>query len=243
MALRLTYLGHATAIIETEAGMRILMDPWIDANPGCPYKVATLPHIDLVVASHAAWDHIGDVLGVLERFPETPLICARDVRAWAKRKGVPVERIKVSVWGFRRREGDLTIQVVETHHNSFIDDGEATYSDICNGYIFSDDSGASIYHMGDTAIFSDLKLIGELYDPKVALVPVGSAPGAHAEMSPTEAAMAASWVTRGTCIPIHYVPGEQEHLISAWMQELKGRSPAIRVHVAQPGETLQIEGG
>ncbi len=240
--MRMTFLGHATVLFESKSGARLLVDPWLDGNPGCPYTPASVPAPDVIAVTHGGRDHLGDTLDLMERFPSATLVCGRDVRAWAKRKGVRPDRIKVMVSGFLREAAGFRIRAVETRHGSFFEDDGVCYSDACLGYVISAEGGGSAYHMADTSIFSDLKLIGELYRPDVTLVPVGHAPGALPEMSPDEAALAAAWAAPKLAVPFHYEVGAQDAIVAAWREALEIRSPQTRVRVMRPGEALDCAG-
>jgi L-ascorbate metabolism protein UlaG (beta-lactamase superfamily) len=125
--------------------------------------------------------------------------------------------------------------MVEAHHSSSIQDGDKTlYAGDPAGFVIAVEGGPVLYHAGDTSLFSDMRLIKELYRPEIGMIPIGD----HYTMGPRAAAIAADYLGLKTIIPIHYgtfpqltgTPAELE-------QHLKGKNVAVRV--PQPGETMR----
>ena len=108
------------------------------------------------------------------------------------------------------------------------------------GFMITLESGETLYHAGDTSIFSDLKLFGQLYRPRVGFLPVGSYPGSHAELSPEEAALAAAWLGVQEAIPMHYEKGSDAP--RRFSDEVSKKSPDVRVTVMEPGERMRFGG-
>jgi L-ascorbate metabolism protein UlaG (beta-lactamase superfamily) len=253
MAVSIRFLGTAAFEIVTAWGQRVLIDPYLDENPVSPLKVADLDHLDLLLVTHAAHDHLGDTEAILRRFPELPLICGADVRGYLMYLGLDGERLRAIPWGMMIEEAGVRIRPVESRHWSYIQtaDGRA-FSSIPLGFIVYAGKGAAIYHSGGTAIFGDLRLIGELYRPNVGLINVG-VPRMHrgaahgvpeyltGEMDAREAAMACQWLGLDCAIPCHHDDPDLPEIVrfADLLEQARRSDPAApRPKVLRPGETL-----
>ena len=216
MTVSIRFLGTAAFEIITAEGKRLLIDPYLNENPVSPIKVADLDHLDLLLVTHAAYDHLGDTEAILRRFPDLPLICGADVRGYLMYRGLDGDRLRAIPWGMMIQEAGVRVRPVESRHWSYIQTEDCrAFSSVPLGFIVYADDDLSVYHTGDTAIFSDLKLIGELYHPTVGLINVG-VPGKHrgaahgvseyltGEMDAREAAMACQWLGLKYAIPCHH---------------------------------------
>jgi L-ascorbate metabolism protein UlaG (beta-lactamase superfamily) len=212
---QIRFLGTAAFEIITADGRRILIDPYLDENPVSPIKVDTLERPDLLLVTHAAYDHFGDTEPILRRFPDLPVICGADVRGYLMHRGFDGGLLRASPWGMMIEEAGIRVRPVETRHWSYIQtpDGHS-FSGTPLGFVVHAD-GERIYHSGDTALFGDLRLIGELYQPTIGLINVG-VPRAHTgathgvpvyltgEMDAHEAALACQWLGLRHAIPCHH---------------------------------------
>jgi L-ascorbate metabolism protein UlaG (beta-lactamase superfamily) len=216
MGTKIRYLGVAGYEIITGDGKHILVDPFLDQNPGAPCKSHELERVDLICVTHAAFDHMGDTEAIARR-TGAPVICGGEVKAYLTAKGLPSEQIRATTWGIAVRVAGVKVQPVECHHWSQIRMPDGTFaSGVPMGFVIYADEGVRFYHYGDSAIFSDLKLIGELYRPTVGAIGIANpkeilhmitAPGEMltAEMSPREGALAAEWLGLETVLPCHYI--------------------------------------
>lgn len=225
MPVSIRFLGTAAFEFITSENKRILIDPYLDENQVSPYKVADLDRLDLLLVTHAAYDHLGDAEAILRRFPELKLICGADVRGYLMHRGIDGERLRAIPWGMMIQENGIKVRPVESRHWSYIqtEDGQA-YSSIPLGFIVDLGEGISVYHSGDTALFSDLKLLGELYAPTVGLINVG-VPSMHqgakhgvpeyltGEMDAREAVMACEWLGLKYAIPCHFDDPQQSQIV------------------------------
>lgn len=216
MPTTIRFLGTAAFEIITPTGKRILLDPYLDENTVSPYKVDVLEQVDLLLVTHAAYDHLGDTEAILRKFPNLKLICGADVRGYLMYKGIDGNRLRATPWGMMIREEGIRVRPVESRHWSYIQtDNGQSFSSIPLGFIIYADDDVRVYHSGDTALFSDLRLIGELYKPTVGLINVG-VPENHrgaehgvpeyltGEMDAKEAAMACEWLQLRYAIPCHH---------------------------------------
>jgi L-ascorbate metabolism protein UlaG (beta-lactamase superfamily) len=258
MPVSIRFLGTAAFQITTANGKRILIDPYLDENPVSPVKVADLECVDLLLVTHAAYDHLGDAEAILRRFPDLPLVCGADVRGYLMYRGIDGGRLRAIPWGMMIEEAGVRVRPVESRHWSYIqtDDGRA-FSSTPLGYIVYAGEGQCIYHSGDTSIFSDLKLIGELYEPTVGLVNVG-VPREHrgavhgvpvyltGEMDAREAAMACQWLGVSYAIPCHHDDPTLPEIVR--FRDLLTQACAIdqdapRPVLLSPGERLVLHEG
>jgi len=165
MSTRIRFFGVAAYELITEVGQHILIDPFLDENPGSPIKSAELLRVDLILVSHAAVDHLGDAESIARR-TGAPVICGGEVRAYLMAKGIPGEQIRATTWGIAVEVAGIKVQPLECHHWSQIRMPDGTFaSGVPMAFIVYTDPGVRFYHYGDTAIFSDLKLQAELYQP------------------------------------------------------------------------------
>jgi L-ascorbate metabolism protein UlaG (beta-lactamase superfamily) len=253
MSTKIRFFGVAAYELITAAGQHILIDPFLDENPGSPVKSAELPRVDLILVSHAAVDHLGDTESIARR-TGAPIICGGEVRAYLMDKGIPGEQIRATTWGIAVEVAGIKVQPVECHHWSQIKMPDGSFaSGVPMAFIVYTDPGVRFYHYGDTAIFSDLKLQAELYQPTIGCIGIANPqeilhrypmPGQMltAEMSPLEGAMAAQWLQLKTVLPCHYINPDcaevrefERLLILA--EEAGAKVP--RSIVLKPGETIE----
>jgi L-ascorbate metabolism protein UlaG (beta-lactamase superfamily) len=230
--MTLQWLGHATFHLQTAKGTSILIDPWMESNPSFPKGWKAPEKIDLVLCSHGHGDHMGDALSVDKRYHPT-FVGIYELTSWLSSKGVK-KTVGMNLGGTFRFQ-DVSISLVEAKHSSSIDDNGATvYAGVAAGYVLQVEGEPTLYHSGDTALFSDMKLLRELYAPAIACLPIGD----HFTMGPRAAALAAEYVGAKTVIPMHYgtfpvLTGTPEELRS----HLRGKE--IEVIDLRPGESLK----
>lgn len=230
--VRLRYLGNSAFEILSENSLRILIDPHITGNPLCPISRNELEPADLILVTHAAEDHLGDTPELARKFG-CPVVCDPGVAQYLKSQGIPAEKIILMVWGQVCKQGGLKIRAIEAKHVSFRL-GPSPITGLPLSFLLTTESDLRIYHAGDTSIFSDLKLFGELYKPDIGLILVGNYPGALAELSPEEAALAVQWLSLKAAIPMHYEKGSSEpQQFAEWVRR---KSPQTQVIIMEPGE-------
>jgi len=196
----LTWLGHATLHLKTPAGTSVLIDPWIKGNPKFPSQVAEFDKVDLMLLTHGHGDHTGDALSVTQKYDPT-VICIAELSYLLASQGVKPEKLAGMNLGGTQRFADLEISMVEARHSSSYEiDGKHVYAGDAGGFIVKVEGGVSFYFAGDTALFSDMKLIKELYAPEIAVLPIGD----YYTMGPEHAAVAAEWIGAKKVIPIHW---------------------------------------
>jgi len=248
VATKLRFLGISAFEITNSRETRVLIDPYLDANSASPVKTDDLERVDLILVTHAAYDHLGDAGKLAKKF-NAPVICGADVRAHLIKEGVAVEKLIGIIWGVTVEVAGIRVRSVESRHWSSMVEADGTYySGPPMGFIVQPDPDVRIYHSGDSALFSDLKLIGQLYRPNIGLInvsvgPIGASPYLTGEMTPYEAALAAEWLGLDYVIPIHF--GTVDADVEAFLKLMCNMSSDVKPHITavllKPGETFTYD--
>jgi L-ascorbate metabolism protein UlaG (beta-lactamase superfamily) len=196
---RITWLGHGTFVFTTPAGKTILLDPWVQSNPACPDDKKQLGKLDAMLITHGHFDHIGDVLTVTAESKPDQVAGIFEMANWLESKGVE-NSIGFNMGGTIEIAG-IQATMVRADHSCGILDGD-TMVDGGNpaGYVLDFGNGLRIYVAGDTNVFGDMSIIGALYRPQIAILPIGG----FYTMGPREAAYAGRLLGVETIIPAHY---------------------------------------
>jgi L-ascorbate metabolism protein UlaG (beta-lactamase superfamily) len=195
---RITWLGHATVLVQTAKGTNILIDPFIAQNPKYPKDFVLPAKIHYILLTHGHSDHIADAAPVAARHNST-VVAIFELAAYMAEKGV-AHTIGMALGGTVQL-GDVAATMVEAIHSSSVQDEKGThYAGVAAGFVLTITDGPVLYHAGDTAVFSDMKLIRELYRPEVAMLPIGG----HYTMDPKEAAMAVRFLEPKMVLPLHF---------------------------------------
>lgn len=234
--VEITWLGHSTFLIRTPEGKKLLVDPWLEGNPKCPTEFYDV-EVDAILMTHAHNDHIGDVFSAAKCCAEA-IIGIFDLTSWLAEQGVDGEKLvgmnKGGTVPLKDHGIDVNVTMTTAHHSSSFttDDGEIIYLGDPAGFVLEFSSGESLYIAGDTCLFGDMEWIGELYNPKVAILPIGD----HFTMDPRQAAYACDLVGADEVIPCHYgtfplLTGTPAQLRA----ELKELSSNVEVIELEPG--------
>ena len=195
---RITWLGHATVLVQTARGTNILIDPFIAQNPKYPKDFVLPAKIHYILLTHGHGDHIADAAPVADRHNST-VVAIYELAAYLAKKGV-VHTIGMNLGGTVQLD-DVAATMVEAKHSSAAQDETGDhYVGVAAGFVLTIADGPVLYHAGDTAVFSDMKLIRELYRPEVAMLPIGG----HFTMGPVEAAMAVRFLEPEIVLPLHF---------------------------------------
>ena len=225
----LTWLGHGTFRVETASGKTIYIDPWVMGNPSCPPADKQVKKVDVLLCTHGHFDHIGDAVEIARKHEPT-VVGIFELMKWMEKKGVkntsPMNK------GGTQRVGDIKVTMVHADHSCGILDGEEiVYGGEACGYVVEFASGLKIYHAGDTNVFGDMAIIHDLYQPDVAILPIGD----HFTMSPREAAYAVKLLKVKTVIPMHFGTFP---ILTGTPDELQKLLPGVEVAQLKPGQTF-----
>jgi len=232
MSARITFYGHSAFNVVTDRGLSIWIDPWTE-NPMAPAGIRP-EGADLVLVTHAHGDHLGNCMDIA-RSAATEVVAIHEIQQYLLSKGLP-KVTGMNIGGTYRTKG-VSITMVQAVHSSSIQDGEnLLYGGAAAGFVVALEDGFTIYHAGDTALFGDMSLIGELYRPALAMLPIGD----HYVMGPRQAAWAVKFIRPRIVIPMHY--GTFPVLtgtVTAFRRELGALGLDCEVAALGPGEELQ----
>ncbi len=222
--VRITYLGHSAFLVKKE-GKSVMFDPWISDSPTCPKKLDDLEGADVYVVSHSHGDHGLEDAIRLSSERGGKIVGIYELANYAAERGAKAVGANI---GGAFEVDEISIKLTPAIHSS--DLGAPTGSIVKIGDLV-------IYHAGDTDVFYDMKLIGELYKPDVAMLPIGG----HFTMGPLEAAKAVELLGVRRVIPMHYgtfpvLYGTPDRL----RKELSGRGVEADVLEVKPGESLEV---
>jgi len=220
MGIKVQFFGVAGYKIITENNISIVVDPFITGNPYCDIQLDDLGKVDILLLTHNAFDHFGDAPEIIRKYnPVT--VCALDVQHnLTKYHDIDPDHIRPTIWGMLVEIMGISIRPVESHHWSFAkkEDGNLL-SGPAMGFIIDAGNDKRFYHPGDTTLFSDMKLIGELYKPTIGFMHI-SLPSEEGvgmphpecyktgEITPGEGLLASEWLGLKTVITSHYVNHE-----------------------------------
>jgi L-ascorbate metabolism protein UlaG (beta-lactamase superfamily) len=226
--LAITWLGHSSFVVRTPGDKTLLFDPWYTGNPSFP-ATAKPAVADVIFVSHGHSDHITDAATVAKATGAT-VVGIWEVTSWLGTKGV--QHLEPMNKGGTITVKGLRVTMTEALHSSSFDDNGIVYLGEPAGFVIKVENGQSLYFAGDTALFSDMKLIGELYKPDIAFLPIGD----RFTMGPDTAALAARWLGVKQVVPMHWgtfplLTGTPDQL----KEHLQGTN--IQVLELRPGET------
>lgn len=195
--VEITWLGHGTFQLKLESGEVLVLDPWTDGNPAYPAN-HSFSRVDAMLISHGHFDHIHDAVPLAKQF-NPKVVCIFETGHWLESKGV--ENVSAMNKGGTQQVGSVAVTMTHAVHScGIVDDGKIIYGGEASGYVLRFADGRSLYFAGDTNVFSDMALIHELYQPELALLPIGD----HFTMSPREAAKACQLLKPKRVIPMHF---------------------------------------
>jgi L-ascorbate metabolism protein UlaG (beta-lactamase superfamily) len=225
---QVTWLGHGTFKFTTSEGKVVIVDPWVMNNPACPDAEKDPAQLDLVLITHGHFDHIGDAVELgKKRSPETYAIF--ETAMWLGSKEVP-NVTGMNKGGTAEAQG-VKFTMVHAVHSCGIQDGDQIlYGGEAAGYVIEFPGGLKVYYAGDTTVFSDMTIIGELYDPDVSFLPIGD----FYTMGPREAAHATKLLGAKTVVPMHFGTFP---VLTGTPDQLSSLASGVEVAAFTPGET------
>ena len=233
---QLTFLGHSTVRCDLPSGEVVLLEPWVDQNPACPDELKSFERLDAMLITHGHPDHMGDAVDLARRYRPKVVVATYEICSWLASQGV--ENVSgMNVGGTQTiLDGALTVTQVQAVHTSAIFHGDQILDGgVATGFVMRLPNGYTFYHAGDTALFSDMQLLADLYRPSLALLPIGD----HFTMDPRQAALACKYLEVREVVPIHWgtfplltgTPAQLE-------EELATLGVSCEVRVLEPGESF-----
>lgn len=248
--VQVQWLGQAAFKITSPGGKVIVIDPWLTSNPKTPEaykKLEALGKVDLVLVTHGHFDHMADA-PALAKLNNAPLWAPAGLAQSMQVLGIlpPAQANRMNKSGTVSPIGPgIKVTMTRAEHSSeLVWKNPASGKDELHvggepaGFIIELENGFRIWHLGDTGVFGDMRLIGEMYKPDLVLMPIG---GGQFVMNPADAAMAARDLIKARAVvPMHYgtnpmLPGTPEEFI-----KVLGSGSAVKVLVMQPGDTQEF---
>ncbi|MGH3145445.1 MAG: metal-dependent hydrolase [Rubrobacter sp.] len=233
---RITYLGHSAFRVVTPGDEQIIIDPFLTDNPTTPDDLKRVGEAHTILLTHGHSDHFGDTVSIAMETGAT-VVSNFEISTYLQGQGVengaPIQK------GGTAQIGGIKVTATHAFHSSSIqtEDGSVIYGGEPMGYVIEFESGFRLYHAGDTALFGDMQLIGELYHPDLALLPIGD----RLVMGPFEAAHAARLLGVRHVVPIHYSSDVMPIFTGTpeeFQKHLGEIAPGVTVHVLEPGDDL-----
>ena len=244
------WLGQSAFKITTATGKVIVIDPWLTANPKTPAqykKLEALGKVDLILVTHGHGDHYLDAPAIARMY-NAPLWAPAGLAQSMQTLGVlPVAQAnRMNKGGSIRPFGPDGVRITMTHaehssellwHNPATDKDETHVGGEPCGFVIEFENGFKLWHLGDTGVYGDMKLLGELYKPDLLLIPIG---GGQFVMNPADAAMATrEFIKPKTVIPMHYLtnpglPGTPADYIKALGET------GVKVMAINPGDMVEF---
>ena len=219
MALEITYLGHAGFLLN-DGQHALVIDPFLTGNPLAKHTPEQI-RCQLIALTHGHEDHLGDTISIAKANNAT-VVASHEISLHAEENGCqaigtnPGSRV-VFDFGW--------VAFTQAWHSSSYG---GRYMGIACGLVVQM-AGARLYHCGDTDLFSDMKLIAEIYKPDIACIPIGD----RYTMGPELASRAAEWIKPKVAIPIHF------KTFPVLLQDASDFKPAgVEVKVLEPGENF-----
>jgi L-ascorbate metabolism protein UlaG (beta-lactamase superfamily) len=234
VATELTWLGHASFRLDSPGGKRIYVDPWLNGNPKCPEGEAEPERCDVIALTHGHGDHVGDTVAISQKF-DCPVIAQVEMRGWLSLNGLSEDPTQGINKGGTAEVAGIRLTLTHANHSSSVfEDGQFRYTGESCGFVIELEDGFTIYFAGDTNVFTDMSLIGRIYTPDVAVIPIGD----HYTMGPREAAVAIELLDVTRIVPCHYGTFP---ILSGTPETLRELAPqGVEILAPEPGEALSF---
>jgi len=228
----LTWLGHAAFRFDTPGGKRVYVDPWLE-NPNCPEREREAERVDLIALTHGHDDHVGNTVELAQKHG-CPVIALVELRGWLSTQGLSEDMSESPNKGGTVDVDGIKVTLTNAHHSSseWSDTGPIYLGEPA-GLVIEVENGTKLYFAGDTCVFGDMQLIGRIYEPDVAILPIGD----HFTMGPREAAVALELLGVNRCVPCHYGTFP---ILRGTPAELRELAKGVEILAPEPGETVEV---
>lgn len=227
--MKITYYGHSCMLVE-ENGVSVMIDPFLLGNPESGLAPKDV-QVDAVILTHGHADHFGDCIEIA-RQNDCPIIAVYELAVYCAAQGVKSEGMNIG--GGRQFDG-FKVKFTQAFHSSSISVGDTWIYAGQPGGILLTMGDKTFYHAGDTSLFGDMRLIGEMNSIDCAALPIGDS----LTMGPEDALLAAQWVRTKKVIPVHYNTfPEIEQDAGAFCDRL--RQTGVEGYPLKPGESIEI---
>jgi L-ascorbate metabolism protein UlaG (beta-lactamase superfamily) len=227
----LTWLGHASFRLDTASGKRVYVDPFLNGNPKCPENEQTPERVDVIAVTHGHVDHVGDTVELAGKHGAS-VVALVELAGWLGKQGVDDDKLSGHNKGGTYEAEGIRFTFTNAFHSGSAPDG--SYAGEPSGIVVRTDDGKSIYFAGDTCVFGDMQLIGRLYAPDVAVLPIGD----HFTMGPEEAAVAVELLGVKRVVPCHW---GTFGLLTGTPDALEKLVPSgVTIEKLEPGDTVTV---
>jgi len=240
LTTKIRWLGHATFQVVTNTGKMIYLDPWISKNPVCPIKLEDVKQANIVCVTHSHGDHFGDAIEIAKK-TKAYLVCTPEIARYAQIEGIPYDKgnsCPLNIGGSVELEGVKIVMTNAVHTTELWTGSQLLPASGACGYVIITQDGVRIYFAGDTGLFGDMRLIGEIYSPNIAILPVGG----RYNMTILEGAYASLFLNPEFVIPMHHgtFPNQMADL-EEFKRLVKSLSIKPEVVTLKVGETFEYK--
>jgi L-ascorbate metabolism protein UlaG (beta-lactamase superfamily) len=233
---KIQLLGHATFKVTTPENKIIIVDPWLVDNPYIPLGLENQNVIDLILITHGHEDHFDIHIKDIIKKTKPKIIANNICRRYLIEQGVEETLFEAMNYGGTVNILDVKVTMVTAFHNAhiYVTDKTITFPHGANGFVIRMSDNTTIYFAGDTCVFGDMKLISEIYEPNIAVIPIGD----RSMMGALEASYAVKLLNTRHIIPFHYGTFPEHAQSPDEFLEHTKKYTGSKIHIIKAGQTL-----